>query len=111
MNSRSPLRRRAVVCAVLLVVGAAAGCQPQVPSDDCRQYVRCQAAYDAAAGLDPVDTADFEKDGSCWTSPEFSEACTEECVEAVAVLRDAAALGDLRVEECDAADADDGATG
>lgn len=83
----------------------AGACAPLPPSDECRQYVGCQAAYDDAAGLDPVDTADYDKDGSCWSSPEFSEACTAECTDALTALRDAAAAADLRVEECQADEA------
>lgn len=92
--------RRAVFSVVGAVVGAVVGCAPLPVSDACRQYVSCQAAYDDAAGLDPVDTADYARGGQCWETPEFSEACTGECEDALVALRDAAAAADLRVEEC-----------
>lgn len=89
-----------------VVVGAVAiaGCAGLAPSDACRQYVDCQAAYDDAAGLDPVDTSSYDRDGSCWQSPELSQRCDAECTDAVASLREAAVAADLRVEECDAAE-------
>ena len=76
------------------------GCQPQPPTDACRHYVACQKAFDDAAGLDPVDTAAYERDGACWTSPEFSEACDADCEDALVDLASAADAADLDVEEC-----------
>jgi hypothetical protein len=95
-----------VVCVVTVVivgvfVGVVAGCDPIVPSDACVQYVDCQAAYDDAAGLDPVDTAARDKDGDCWSTPEFADRCDAESADAVDSLRAAADAADLRVEQCD----------
>ena len=91
---------------VLLGVSGCGGCPAITPTDACRQYVDCQAAYDEAAGLDPVDTAAFDSDGSCWSSPELSDRCDAECIDAVDTLATAAAAADLRVEECDPVVAD-----
>lgn len=93
--------------ALFVVVVVVAACQPQPPSDACRQYVSCQAAYDDAAGLDATDTADYDRGGQCWETPEFAEACDADCVDAVAALSAAAAAADLRVEECDVVDAEE----
>ena len=84
----------------------AGACAPLPPSDECRQYVSCQAAYDDAAGLDATDTVDYDRDGQCWETAEFAEACDADCVEAVDALRAAAAAADLRVEECDVVEGD-----
>jgi hypothetical protein len=60
-----------------LALLSAAGC----PSQECRDYVRCQLAYD-----DAVDVDRFEDGGTCWATLQSSQLCTAQCKEALAAL-------------------------
>jgi hypothetical protein len=69
------LRRRFVV----VVVVAFAGCGP---SQECRDYVACQQAYDPN-----VDVKDYDERGVCWSLPSTARDCTAQCREALIALQ------------------------
>lgn len=74
----------------LLVVGVVVACVAFVgagcPSEECRDYVRCQKAYDALAAADPVDVSEYEDGGACWGNLQSAQLCTAQCKEALAAL-------------------------
>ena len=49
-----------------VVVAFVTACGPRVVDPACVTYIACQAAFDDAAGLDPVDTSVYAEDGDCW---------------------------------------------
>ena len=57
----------------------AAGC----PSQECRDYVACQRAYD-----DSVVVTAYEEGGACWGNLQTSQLCTAQCKEALAALQE-----------------------
>ena len=106
---RAPKQSGQAVAVVVVGIGAivstiVGGCAPLPPSPICVRYVACQQAFDDAAGLDPVDVAAYDVDGSCWATAEFAARCDLECTDAVASLRAASDAAELRVDECAAAD-------
>ena len=79
----------------------------------CRQYVRCQAAFDQAADVSPADVSAYAADGPCWGGdPRSADRCVVECLEATALLQAAADDAGLNVPQCDvSADNDAGDLG
>lgn len=65
------------------------------PTDACRQYVRCQQAYDPE-----VSTSAYEERGACWENLQTAEACDAQC----AVALDALAGVPEPPKECTRAD-------
>lgn len=76
------MRLLAVGVVVTWVALVGAGC----PSEECRDYVACQKAYDATGGADPVDVSVYEDGGACWGNLQSSQLCTAQCKEALAAL-------------------------
>jgi hypothetical protein len=94
------MKKLAIIFASLGVVGLAA-CGP-VQSEQCAQYITCQAAVDEEANTTTADgLADTYGDGgTCWTSnAEVADACTTACESAL----DANATAYEDITECDAA--------
>ena len=52
------------------------------PSQECRDYVACQALVD-----DGVDVSAYDDDGACWSLPSTARACTATCVQALEALQ------------------------
>lgn len=72
-----PLALATLVLAAGFVAVFAAGC----PSQECRDYVACQIAYD-----DSVDVARYQDGGACWATLQASQLCTAQCKEALTAL-------------------------
>jgi len=86
---------------VLMVVVVAAGCGPRVMDPACEAYVACQAAFDAAADVEPVDTSPYALEGDCWGGdPRSADRCALECAESLAFVQQAAADADLTLDAC-----------
>lgn len=92
--SRFPPLLFVIVCSFGLGCG-------QDPSEICRQYVACQAEYDAASATGPVDTAQYEDEGLCWASADNAARCDQQCSDGLAAVREAAANANLDVPACD----------
>lgn len=84
---------------VISLLGGALACATE-PSDACRSYVACQAAYDEATGTGPVDVAQYREGGACWDSAENAVQCTNDCESGLALLGDAAADEGLELAAC-----------
>ena len=71
-------------------------------SEECAQYVECQAHYDEMYELSETDLAgSYGPEGSCWmSSPEAADACTAACESAVESLSDALRTGELDPGPC-----------
>ena len=66
---------------VVLVLVAVCACGP---SQVCRDYVRCQEAYDAN-----VVTTPYQDGGACWVGTlQTADACTAQCAVALDALRE-----------------------
>jgi hypothetical protein len=77
------------------------GCGPRVVDAACADYIACQAAFDDATGLDPVDTSVYAEDGDCWAGdPTAADRCIAECEANAAAVQRAAADADLVLEAC-----------
>jgi len=84
-----------------VVVAFVTACGPRVVDPACVTYIACQAAFDDAAGLDPVDTSVYAEDGDCWAGdPTAADRCIGECVANTDALRQAAADADLTLDAC-----------
>ena len=46
-------------------------------SEECKKYLECYKAADP--NYDPTTIATMEEDGSCWTSAELAQSCTDAC--------------------------------
>ena len=90
-----------------LVVGMALpACGPRVVDPACVTYIACQAAFDDAAGVDPVDTSIYAEDGDCWAGdPTTADRCITECSEGTDVVRAAADDAGLDLAACAESDA------
>ena len=89
---------RAAAAVVVVVVGA---CGPIAPSPACVRYVACERAYEEAAGVQPVDVAAYEPEGSCWANEAFANVCAAECKDAVESLAAASSAANLGVVACE----------
>jgi hypothetical protein len=92
----SPLSPNA---AAILVCLGFAGCPQPVPTT-CAAYIECQAAYDEAAGLPPVDTSSYDEGSACWAEPDSAQFCEEECQVGLEALIQAASDEGLDVPAC-----------
>lgn len=85
----------------LAVVVLLPGCGPRVVDPACVTYIACQAAFDDATGLDPVDTSVYAEDGDCWAGdPTAADRCSSECVANTDAVRRAADDADLDLAAC-----------
>lgn len=96
--------RFALPCLVVLVSVVATACGP-AQSEECRQYVACQKAYDVEAGRQPQDLAPWEPEGDCWVNAENAAQCTEDCATRLDELREAVQDAEIDVPACAAAPA------
>jgi hypothetical protein len=55
------------------------------PSQECRDYVACQLAYDPSV---EEDLLDYKDDGRCWNNLQSAQLCTAQCREALVALRE-----------------------
>jgi hypothetical protein len=84
--------------AVFLLLPA---CGPRVVDPACARYISCQAAFDDATGLEPVDTSVYAEDGDCWAGdPTAADRCAAECEANADAVRQAAADADLTLDAC-----------
>lgn len=94
--------RPLVVVLVVVMSLFVGGCGvDQAP--ECERYVACQAAYDAAFGIEPpTDTADYDEGGRCWFGNlETAATCAATCESATAALLRAGAAGGQSLAACE----------
>lgn len=70
--------KRVLTSAVLVLLTMACG-----PSQECRDYVRCQKVVDVN-----VDVVAYDEGGSCWDLPATARDCSAVCREALLALRE-----------------------
>lgn len=94
---------RPLVLVPLVVMGLFVGGCGVAQAPECERYVACQAAYDAAFGIEPpTDTADYDEGGACWFGNlETAATCAATCENATAALSRASSAGGQPLDACE----------
>jgi len=88
-----------LAAALFLLLTLIGGCGV-AQTEECQQYLACQAYFDNLFERDPADTNLYQPDGVCWENDDLARECSFACLSKTSDLVERLEAEDEELGDC-----------